>query len=108
MGVNSRAQLAAAEAIFQRRMRSAAMREGATLIAPETVWFSYDTKLGRDVVVEPNVFFGPGVAVDDEAEIKANATSSARTLTRARIGPFARFRPGADIGNVPTSATSSR
>jgi bifunctional UDP-N-acetylglucosamine pyrophosphorylase/glucosamine-1-phosphate N-acetyltransferase len=99
MGVNARDQLAGAEAIFQRRMRSAAMRDGVTLIAPETVWFSYDTKIGRDVVVEPNVFFGTGVTVDEEAEIKANCHFERTHIGRgARIGPFARFRPGADIG----------
>ena len=98
MGVNSRDQLATAEAIFQRRMRLAAMRDGATLIAPETVWFSYDTKLGRDVIVEPNVFFGPGVIVDDEAEIKANCHFERAHVGRgARVGPFARLRPGADL-----------
>jgi bifunctional UDP-N-acetylglucosamine pyrophosphorylase/glucosamine-1-phosphate N-acetyltransferase len=98
MGVNSRDQLSAAEAIFQRRMRLAAMRDGATLIAPETVWFSYDTKLGRDVIVEPNVFFGPGVTVDDEAEIKANCHFERARIGRgARVGPFARLRPGADL-----------
>jgi bifunctional UDP-N-acetylglucosamine pyrophosphorylase / glucosamine-1-phosphate N-acetyltransferase len=98
MGVNSRDQLAAAEAIFQRRMRLSAMRDGATLIAPETVWFSFDTKLGRDVIVEPNVFFGPGVTVDDEAEIKANCHFERAHIGRgARVGPFARLRPGTDL-----------
>ena len=71
LGVNSRDQLAAAEAIFQARARRSAMREGATLIAPETVWLAYDIKRGPDVI-EPNVFFGPGVTVEDGAEIKAN------------------------------------
>ena len=65
MGVNSREQLAAAEAVFQRRARARAMEAGATLIAPETVWFSFDTTIGRDVTIEPNVFFGPGVVVED-------------------------------------------
>ena len=75
------------------------MREGATLIAPETVWLSYDTKLGRDVVIEPNVFFGPGVTVEDEAEIKANCYIERSHVGRgARVGPFARLRPGADLG----------
>ena len=67
MGVNSREQLAAAEAVFQRRARARAMRQGATLIAPDTVWFSFDTAIGRDVTIEPNVFFGPGVVVEDGA-----------------------------------------
>ncbi len=99
MGVNARDQLAVAEALFQRRARLEAMREGATLIAPETVWLSYDTKLGRDVVVEPNVFFGPGVTVEDEAEIKANCHIERAHIGRgARVGPFARLRPGAELG----------
>ena len=99
LGVNSRAQLAAAEGIFQKRARLAVMDEGATLIAPETVWLSYDTKIGRDVVIEPNVFFGPGVTVEDGAEIKANCHfERARIGQNARIGPFARLRPGAVLG----------
>jgi len=99
LGVNDRAQLAAAEAILQSRMRATAMADGATLIAPETVWFSHDTRLGRDVVIEPNVYFGPGVTVEDGAEIKANChIEGARIGAGARIGPFARLRPGADLG----------
>jgi bifunctional UDP-N-acetylglucosamine pyrophosphorylase/glucosamine-1-phosphate N-acetyltransferase len=99
LGVNSRAQLAAAEAVFQRRARARAMEGGATLIAPETVWFSHDTSLGRDVLVEPNVFFGPGVTVEDGAHIMANCHMvGARIRAGARVGPFARLRPGADIG----------
>ena len=98
-GVNSKAQLAAAEAVFQRRARARAMDGGATLMAPETVWFSYDTALGRDVLVEPNVFFGPGVVIEDGAHIMANChMTGARIRTGARVGPFARLRPGADIG----------
>jgi bifunctional UDP-N-acetylglucosamine pyrophosphorylase/glucosamine-1-phosphate N-acetyltransferase len=99
LGVNSRDQLAAAEAIFQRRARLAVMREGATLISPETVWFSYDTKIGRDVLIEPNVFFGLGVTVDDGAHIMANCHFERARIGRgARVGPFARLRPGADLG----------
>jgi bifunctional UDP-N-acetylglucosamine pyrophosphorylase/glucosamine-1-phosphate N-acetyltransferase len=99
LGVNSRAQLAAAEAVFQARARARAMEGGATLIAPETVWFSHDTALGRDVLVEPNVFFGPGVVVEDGAHIMANCHMvGARIHAGARVGPFARLRPGADIG----------
>jgi bifunctional UDP-N-acetylglucosamine pyrophosphorylase/glucosamine-1-phosphate N-acetyltransferase len=99
MGVNSREQLAAAEAIFQRRARGQAMRGGATLIAPETVWFSWDTKIGRDVVIEPNVFLGPGVVIEDGAEIKANTyVERSRIGPGARVGPFARLRPGVDVG----------
>ncbi len=99
MGVNAREQLAAAEAVFQHRARLAAMRDGATLIAPETVWFSWDTKVGRDVVIEPNVFLGPGVVIEDAAEIKANTyVERSRIGPGARVGPFARLRPGADVG----------
>src|SRR4029079_7902954 len=99
LGVNSRDQLAVAESIFQRRARLEVMREGATLIAPETVWLSYDTKIGRDVVIQPNVFFGPGVTVDDEAEILANCHFERAHIGKgARVGPFARLRPGADLG----------
>jgi len=98
-GINSREQLAAAEAIFQSRARSAAMQRGATLIAPETVWFSFDTVTGRDVTIEPNVFFGPGVVVEDGVHIMANCHMTQTRLRRgARVGPFARFRPGTDIG----------
>ncbi|KAB2912279.1 MAG: bifunctional UDP-N-acetylglucosamine diphosphorylase/glucosamine-1-phosphate N-acetyltransferase GlmU, partial [Hyphomicrobiaceae bacterium] len=99
LGVNSRAQLAEAEAVFQRRARLRAMEGGATLIAPETVWFSFDTVVGRDVTIEPNVFFGPGVVIEDGAQILANCHMvQARVRAGARVGPFARFRPGADIG----------
>jgi bifunctional UDP-N-acetylglucosamine pyrophosphorylase/glucosamine-1-phosphate N-acetyltransferase len=99
LGINSRDQLAAAEAIFQRNARLAAMRGGVTMIAPETVWLSYDTKLGRDVVIEPNVFFGPGVSVEDDVEIRANCHIERAHIGRgARVGPFARLRPGAELG----------
>src|SRR5262245_29642843 len=100
LGVNSREQLAAAEAIFQARARRRVMEQGATLVAPETVWLSFDTVLGRDVIVEPNVFFGPGVVVEDGAHIMANCHMvGARIGKGARVGPFARFRPGTDIGD---------
>jgi len=100
LGVNSREQLAAAEAIFQKRARVAAMRGGATLIAPETVWFSYDTRIGRDVTIEPNVFFGPEVTVEDGVEILANCHFERARIGRgSRIGPFARLRPGAVLGD---------
>ena len=99
LGVNARGELAQAEAIWQRRARAAAMAEGVTMIAPETVWLSFDTRLGRDVVVEPNVFFGPGVTVGEGAEIKANSyLEGAKVGAGARIGPYARLRTGADIG----------
>jgi bifunctional UDP-N-acetylglucosamine pyrophosphorylase/glucosamine-1-phosphate N-acetyltransferase len=99
LGVNARRELATAEAIWQRRARNAAMDAGATLIAPETVWFSFDTVLGRDVLVEPNVFFGPGVTVADGVEIRANSyLEGAQVGEGARVGPYARLRPGAVLG----------
>lgn len=99
MGVNDRVQLARAEALMQTRLREAAMRAGATLIAPDTVTFSHDTVLGQDVLIEPNVFFGPAVRIENGAEIKANSyMEHAHIGEGAVVGPFARLRPGADIG----------
>lgn len=99
LGVNSRAELAVAEAIAQAELRARAMAEGATLIAPETVHFSHDTRLGRDVTVEPFVVFGPGVTVGDNVEIRAfSHLEGAVVAEGARVGPYARLRPGADIG----------
>jgi bifunctional UDP-N-acetylglucosamine pyrophosphorylase / glucosamine-1-phosphate N-acetyltransferase len=98
MGVNDRVQLAAAEAQMQRRLRERAMRQGATLIAPETVFFSHDTQLGRDVVVEPHVVFGKGVAIADGAVIHAFChLEGAKVARGASVGPYARLRPGADL-----------
>ena len=98
-GVNDRAQLAACEAVMQRRLRAAHLAAGATLIAPETVFFSLDTVLGRDVLVEPNVVFGPGVRVEDGAVIHAfSHLEGAQVGPGASVGPFARLRPGADLG----------
>jgi bifunctional UDP-N-acetylglucosamine pyrophosphorylase/glucosamine-1-phosphate N-acetyltransferase len=97
-GVNDRIQLAAAEAEFQRRRRREAMAEGVTLVAPETVFFSHDTRLGRDVLVEPHVVFGPGVTVADGAVIHAfSHLEGASVGAGATIGPYARLRPGADL-----------
>jgi bifunctional UDP-N-acetylglucosamine pyrophosphorylase / glucosamine-1-phosphate N-acetyltransferase len=98
-GVNSRADLAAAELRFQQQRRAAAMDAGATLIDPATVWFSHDTRLGRDVLIEPNVFFGPGVDVADGVTIRANSHIEGASIgPGAEIGPFARLRPGAQLG----------
>jgi bifunctional UDP-N-acetylglucosamine pyrophosphorylase/glucosamine-1-phosphate N-acetyltransferase len=95
-GVNTRAELAAAEAVLQRRLRRRAMEDGATLIAPETVFLSADTKLGRDVIVEPNVVFGPGVSVADNVRIRSFCHLEGATIAAgAIVGPFARLRPGA-------------
>src|SRR5947209_16001479 len=94
-GVNSRAELAHLELEWQRRRREQALHEGATLIDPESVWFAYDTKLGRDVTVEPHVVFGAGVEVADGATIHAFSHIEGATIgAKASIGPFARIRPG--------------
>ena len=94
-GVNSRAELAHLELEWQRRRREQVLHEGATLIDPESVWFAYDTRLGRDVTVEPHVVFGPGVQVADGATIHAFSHIDGATIgTGASIGPFARIRPG--------------
>lgn len=99
LGVNSRDQLAAAEAIWQRRARLKAMQDGATMIAPDTVFLSYDTVIGRDVLIEPNVFFSRKVTVEDGVHIMANCHFEGAVIRRGvRIGPFARLRPGADLG----------
>ena len=98
-GINSRAELAEAEARWQQRRRSQAMADGASLLAPETVWFSWDTVLGRDVSIEPNVFFGPGVTVADNVTIRAFCHLEGASLASgAEIGPYARLRPGAVLG----------
>jgi bifunctional UDP-N-acetylglucosamine pyrophosphorylase/glucosamine-1-phosphate N-acetyltransferase len=97
-GVNSRAELAHLELEWQRRRREQALDEGATLIDPESVWFAYDTRLGRDVTVEPHVVFGPGVAIADFATIKAFSHIEGAVIgARAVIGPFARIRPGTEL-----------
>ena len=98
MGVNDRAQLAQAEAAMQDRLRRRAMAEGATLVAPETVFLAFDAKIGRDVLIEPHVVIGPGVRIEDGAVIRAfSHLEGARVAGGAIIGPFARLRPGADI-----------
>lgn len=95
-GINSRAELAAMEAAWQDRRRAQAMADGASLIAPETVWFSYDTVIGRDVVIQPNVFFGPGVAIADKVMVNGFSHIEGATIASgAEIGPYARLRPGA-------------
>lgn len=98
-GINSRAELAQAEATAQAALRAAALEGGATLAAPETVFLSWDTRLGQDVTVGPNVVFGPGVVVEDGAEIHAFSHLAGCTVRRgATIGPFARLRPGTEVG----------
>jgi bifunctional UDP-N-acetylglucosamine pyrophosphorylase/glucosamine-1-phosphate N-acetyltransferase len=98
-GINTKAQLAEAEAVLQKRLRDAAMEAGVTLVAPETVFLSADTKLGKDVTIEPNVVFGPGVTVEDGATIRAfSHLEGAHVGKGARVGPYARLRPGAVLG----------
>src|SRR5882724_4262175 len=96
IGVNTRAELAEAEALMQWRLRRAAMDAGVTLVAPETVFLSADTRLGRDVMVEPNVTFGPGVTVGEGTRIRSFCHLEGAVVgAGAIVGPFARLRPGA-------------
>jgi bifunctional UDP-N-acetylglucosamine pyrophosphorylase/glucosamine-1-phosphate N-acetyltransferase len=98
MGANDRVQLAAAEAALQRRLRTKAMIEGATLLDPDSVTLCFDTKLGCDVVVEPHVFFGPGVSVGEGTLIRSFSHIEGATIgPNVSVGPFARLRPGADL-----------
>jgi bifunctional UDP-N-acetylglucosamine pyrophosphorylase/glucosamine-1-phosphate N-acetyltransferase len=98
-GINSRAELAVAEAEVQAKLRAAAMAGGATLVMPETVHMSFDTQLGRDVVVEPHVVFAPGVTVEDGVTIRAfSHLEQCVVRSGAIIGPYARLRPGTEVG----------
>ena len=98
MGVNDRAQLAAAESIFQANARAEAMENGVTLTAPETVFFAHDTVIGRDTIIEPNVIFGPDVTIESGARIRAFSHLEGCHVSRgATVGPFARLRPGAEL-----------
>ncbi|MGN6277613.1 MAG: bifunctional UDP-N-acetylglucosamine diphosphorylase/glucosamine-1-phosphate N-acetyltransferase GlmU [Sphingomonas sp.] len=98
-GVNSRAELAVVEARWQAKRRDQAMTDGVSLVAPETVWFAWDTVLGRDVTIEPNVVFGPGVRISDGAVIHAFSHVEGATIgAKASVGPYARLRPGAVLG----------
>jgi bifunctional UDP-N-acetylglucosamine pyrophosphorylase/glucosamine-1-phosphate N-acetyltransferase len=98
-GINSRAELAAQEAAWQARRRDAMMADGVSLVAPETVWLAWDTKIGRDTVIEPNVVFGPGVTIGQGVRIRAFSHIEGATVAAgAEIGPYARLRPGAEIG----------
>jgi bifunctional UDP-N-acetylglucosamine pyrophosphorylase/glucosamine-1-phosphate N-acetyltransferase len=98
LGVNTRAQLAEAEAAFQARARADALENGVTLTAPETVFFALDTWIGRDAIIGPNVIFGPGVTIESGAEIKGFCHLEGCHISRgATVGPFARLRPGAEL-----------
>lgn len=95
-GVNSRAELAHAESLFQQAMRQQMMAAGVSLVAPETVFFCHDTQIGPDTLVEPNVVFGPGVVVEGGATIRAfSHLEGARVAAGCEVGPYARLRPGA-------------
>ncbi len=98
LGINTRAQLAAAEAAFQSRARAEALDNGVTLTAPETVFFALDTHVGRDASIGPGVIFGPGVTIESGAEIKGFCHLEGCHISRgATVGPFARLRPGAEL-----------
>ncbi|MES2984688.1 MAG: bifunctional UDP-N-acetylglucosamine diphosphorylase/glucosamine-1-phosphate N-acetyltransferase GlmU [Pseudomonadota bacterium] len=99
LGVNSRSELAVAEAIFQYRARKMHMDAGVTLIDPDSVFFAADTIIGSDVIIEPSVFFGPGVTIASGAHIKAFSHIEGATIgANTSVGPFARLRPGATLG----------
>jgi len=99
MGVNSRAELAHAEAMFQQRKRAALLKDGVTMTAPETVFFAHDTAIENDVEIEPFVVFGPGVTVKSGARLRSHSHLEGAVVEEgAIIGPFARLRPGAKIG----------
>jgi len=99
MGVNSQAELACAEELFQRRRRAELLETGVTMPAPHTVFFSHDTAVEPGAVIEPNVVFGPGVTVAAGALIRSfSHLEGARVASGAVVGPYARLRPGTDIG----------
>jgi bifunctional UDP-N-acetylglucosamine pyrophosphorylase/glucosamine-1-phosphate N-acetyltransferase len=98
-GINSQAQLAEAEAVLQQRLRAAALDAGVSMVAPDTVHLAADTKLARDVVIEPYVVFGPGVTVEEGAVIRSfSHLEGAHIGKGATVGPYARLRPGAQLG----------
>ncbi|NBR91107.1 MAG: bifunctional UDP-N-acetylglucosamine diphosphorylase/glucosamine-1-phosphate N-acetyltransferase GlmU [Rhodobacteraceae bacterium] len=100
LGINSRAELAMAEAAYQSRARSEAQENGVTLISPETVHFAHDTLLGRDAIIEQFVVFGPGVTVESDAVIRAfSHLEGCHVGQGAIVGPYARLRPGAELGD---------
>ena len=99
LGVNTRVELAEVEALFQGKMRREMMLAGVSMIAPETVWFSWDTEIGAETLIEPNVVFGPGVKIEGNVTIHAFChIEGASIASGAQIGPFARLRPGAEMG----------
>nr|WP_298101916.1 bifunctional UDP-N-acetylglucosamine diphosphorylase/glucosamine-1-phosphate N-acetyltransferase GlmU [uncultured Shinella sp.] len=98
-GCNTRAELAVIERLWQQRRRHEMMIDGVSMIAPETVFLSYDTRIARDVTIEPNVVFGPGVTIESGAVIHSfSHIEGAEVAADAEIGPYARLRPGAKLG----------
>jgi bifunctional UDP-N-acetylglucosamine pyrophosphorylase / glucosamine-1-phosphate N-acetyltransferase len=99
-GINTKAQLAEAEAVIQARLRRAALEAGVTLIAPETVYLAADTTFGQDVTIEPFVVIGPGVSIADGAVIHSFCHITQCSIGRnAQVGPYARIRPGTSLGD---------
>ncbi|CAN7512225.1 bifunctional UDP-N-acetylglucosamine diphosphorylase/glucosamine-1-phosphate N-acetyltransferase GlmU [Pararhizobium sp. LjRoot255] len=99
MGCNNRAELALIEAVWQKRRRHELMVSGVSMIAPETVFLAFDTEIGQDVTIEPNVVFGPGVTIESGAVIHAfSHLEGAHVSAGATVGPYARLRPGANLG----------
>lgn len=100
LGINTRAELANAEQLFQNARRGEMQTGGVTMVAPETVFFAFDTWIGRDVLIEPNVIFGPEVTVENDCTIRAFSHLEGCHLgARVTVGPYARLRPGAELGN---------
>ncbi|ASM72694.1 MULTISPECIES: bifunctional UDP-N-acetylglucosamine diphosphorylase/glucosamine-1-phosphate N-acetyltransferase GlmU [Roseobacteraceae] len=98
LGINSRAELAAADALFQQAARATAMEDGVTLLDPASIYFAYDTVIGRDTVIEPHVFFGPEVTIESGARIRAFSHLEGCHVARGGVvGPYARLRPGAEL-----------
>jgi len=98
LGINSRAELAKAEALFQANARQMAQEDGVTLVAPETVFFAHDTVVGRDTVIEQNVVFGPDVTIESATTIRAFSHLEGCHVSRGSVvGPYARLRPGAEL-----------
>ena len=99
MGINTKQELAIAEEYYQNMLRRKFISGGVKLLDPKSIFFYFDTKIGNDVVIEPNVFFGPNVIIKDNVHIKAfSHIEGAKILNNAIIGPFARLRPGTTIG----------
>ena len=98
LGINTRLELSHAEKVFQEKIRKLAVENGATLIQPETIYFSYDTEIGRDVYIGPNVVFGPGVTVESGAKILPFCHLEGCHISQgSQVGPFARLRPGTEL-----------